>query len=57
VEEVWQLILRDFVDREALDPDKLAQAAIQGLIEALNDLYTFTAHPALVRIYPRRREQ
>jgi C-terminal peptidase prc len=55
VEEVWQLILRDFVDREALDPDKLAQGAIRGLIEALNDPYTFTAHPAFVRISEKAR--
>ncbi|MBT9149106.1 MAG: putative CtpA-like serine protease [Dehalococcoidia bacterium] len=40
VEEVWQLIQRDFVDSEALDPAKMAEGAIRGLIEALDDPYT-----------------
>jgi len=40
VEEVWRLILRDFVDSEALDHNKLAEGAIRGLIEALDDPFT-----------------
>ena len=40
VEEVWQLIQRDFVDSEALDHNKLAEGAVRGLIEALDDPYT-----------------
>ena len=37
VEEAWQVILEDFVDSDELDPDVLAQGAIRGLIEALED--------------------
>lgn len=37
VEEAWQVILEDFVDSDELDPDVLAQGAIKGLIEALQD--------------------
>ncbi|MCL0063701.1 S41 family peptidase [Dehalococcoidia bacterium] len=40
VEEVWQLIQRDFVDSEALDHNRLAEGAVRGLIEALDDPYT-----------------
>jgi carboxyl-terminal processing protease len=37
VEEAWQVIVQDFVDRDELDPDVLAQGAIKGMIEALGD--------------------
>ncbi len=40
VEEAWQLVLRDFVDSEYLDHNKLAEGAIRGLIEALGDPHT-----------------
>ena len=40
VEEVWQLIQRDFIDSEALDHAELTEGAIRGLIEALGDPHT-----------------
>lgn len=40
VEEVWQLLQRDFVDQDALDPAKLEQGAVRGLLDALDDPYT-----------------
>jgi len=40
VEEVWNIIFQDYVDRDQLDSSQLSQAAIEGMVEALNDPYT-----------------
>jgi len=40
VEQAWKIIFEDYVDREKLDPGKLSQAAIEGMLEALNDPYS-----------------
>lgn len=38
--EIWDVLQRDFVDRDALEPEKLGRGAIAGLLEALNDPHT-----------------
>ncbi len=40
VEQAWDIILQDYVDKDELDTDTLAQGAIRGMVEALNDPYT-----------------
>lgn len=40
VEEAWNIIFRDYVDRDQLEPGKLSRGAIEGMIEALNDPYS-----------------
>ncbi len=40
VEEVWDIIFRDYVDRDQLEPQELSKGAIEGMIEALDDPYT-----------------
>jgi len=40
IEEVWGIIFRDYVDRGRLDANTLSQAAIRGVVEALDDPYT-----------------
>ena len=40
VEEVWGIIFEDYVDRDRLDASELSQAAIEGMLEALDDPYT-----------------
>ena len=40
VEQAWNIIFRDYVDRDKLDATTLSQAAIKGMIEALDDPYT-----------------
>ncbi len=40
VEEAWDIIFRDYVDRDQLEPDKLSQGAIEGMIEVLDDPYS-----------------
>jgi carboxyl-terminal processing protease len=39
--EVWHQLSQDYVNKDALDPEKLTQGAIKGLIEALGDPYTY----------------
>lgn len=38
--EAYSLLAREYVDREAIDPDKLSEAAIRGMISAIGDRYT-----------------
>ncbi len=40
VEQVWNIIFQDYVDRDRLDANTLSQAAIKGMVEALDDPYT-----------------
>lgn len=40
LEEVWQNLESHYVNKEALDPAALSEAAIKGLLEALDDPYT-----------------
>ncbi len=40
IEEAWSIIFHDYVERDRLSPDTLSQAAIRGMVEALDDPYT-----------------
>lgn len=40
VEEVWEIIFREYVENDTLDADALRQGAIRGILEALDDPYT-----------------
>jgi carboxyl-terminal processing protease len=40
VEEVWDIIFQDYVDKDGLDAGALAQGAVRGMVEALDDPYT-----------------
>jgi carboxyl-terminal processing protease len=40
VEQTWNIILQDYVGKGELDTDILAQGAIRGMVEALDDPYT-----------------
>ena len=45
VDEAWNLLFQEYVDKTKLDPEKLAQGAIKGMLEALNDPYTSYLDP------------
>ncbi len=45
VEQVWDIIFSDYVDRSKLDSDNLSHSAIEGMIEALDDPYTSYLEP------------
>ncbi len=40
VEQAWNIIFTDYVDKDKLDTRMLSQAAIEGMLEALDDPYT-----------------
>jgi len=40
VEQTWNIILNDYVEKDKIDVDALSQAAIEGMVEALDDPYT-----------------
>ncbi len=40
VEQAWNIILQEYVGRDELDTSTLAQGAIRGMLEALDDPYT-----------------
>lgn len=40
VQQAWDIIFTDYVDRDQLDSSKLSQGAIEGMVEALDDPYS-----------------
>jgi carboxyl-terminal processing protease len=40
VEQAWTIILQDYVANDQIDTETLAQGAVRGMVEALNDPYT-----------------
>jgi carboxyl-terminal processing protease len=43
--EAYKLLSEDYVDKSKLDPKKLSQGAVKGMIEALDDPYSSYADP------------
>ena len=43
--EVWALLAREHVDRSELDPEVFAEAAIRGMLQALDDPHTNYVRP------------
>ena len=40
LDEIWAILNQDFVDQQALDPEKLGRAAVDGMIASLGDRHT-----------------
>jgi len=40
VEQAWNIIFQDYVDKDKLDTSTLTEGAIKGMVEALDDPYT-----------------
>lgn len=40
IEQAWRIILEEFVEKDKIDTSVLSEAAIKGMIEALDDPYT-----------------
>ncbi|UCD09172.1 MAG: S41 family peptidase [Dehalococcoidales bacterium] len=45
VDQVWEIIWEEYVDRDKLDASTLSQGAIEGLVEALDDPYSSYLSP------------
>ncbi|MFA5316359.1 MAG: S41 family peptidase [Dehalococcoidales bacterium] len=40
VSEAWDIIFENYVEKDSLDPDHLSEAAIRGMLEAIDDPHT-----------------
>ena len=54
VAEAWNLIQENFVNREAASPENLKKAAIQGMVDSLNDPYTSYMTPEAYEMFSTR---
>jgi len=45
VGEAWNIIFQDYVERDRLDASQMSQAAIEGMVKALDDPYTSYLDP------------
>jgi len=43
--QAWQILQKDYVDKSKLDPVKMAQGAVRGMIDAVGDPYTAYVSP------------
>lgn len=43
--DTWDLLSREYLDKKAIDPQKLFYGAISGMVQALGDPYTFFLTP------------
>lgn len=50
IQEAWDVISRNYVDKTKLDPEKMTQGAIKGMVEALGDPYTSYLDPEAFRL-------
>lgn len=54
VAEVWDLIEQNFVDQDIASPENLSQAAINGMVDFLNDPYTSYMSPEIYQLFADR---
>ena len=45
IEQAWDIILSDYVEKDKIDVEQLSQAAIAGMLEVLDDPYTAYLSP------------
>jgi carboxyl-terminal processing protease len=56
LEEAWDIIFQDYVDSNQLDPSKLTQGAVRGMVEALDDPYTSYLDTSAYELWTRSVE-
>jgi carboxyl-terminal processing protease len=56
LEEAWNIIFRDYVEKDKLDATKLNQGAIKGMVEALDDPYTSYLDTTAYELWVRSME-
>ncbi|MBI2848586.1 MAG: S41 family peptidase [Chloroflexi bacterium] len=47
--EAWRIVEKDFVDKKALDPQKMTRGAIKGMLESLGDPHTTYVEPEIYK--------
>jgi carboxyl-terminal processing protease len=48
--EAWQMLNKDYVDKDNLDAEKLGQGAVRGMIKALDDPHSAYVNPQLYKL-------
>ena len=48
--EAYSLLVREYVDRDKIDPEKLSEGAVLGMLEALDDRYSAYISPKTFRM-------
>ena len=48
--EAWQRLSEDYIDKSKLDPEKLSQGAVKGMMQALDDPYSAYANPQIKKL-------
>ena len=48
--EAYSLLVREYVDRDKIDPERLSEGAVLGMLEALDDRYTAYVSPQTFRL-------
>jgi carboxyl-terminal processing protease len=56
VEQAWNIIQQDYVDKSKIDAPKLTQGAIKGMVEALDDPYTSYLDTTAYELWVRNME-
>jgi carboxyl-terminal processing protease len=50
IEEAWEIILEDYVDEDSLDVEELRRAAVEGMLEYIDDPYSSFLNPATYQL-------
>ncbi len=50
VDDAWHIIFEEYVEKDKLDASAMSQAAIKGMVEALNDPYTSYMSPTILKM-------
>jgi len=56
LEQAWNIISQDYVDKSKIDASKLSQGAIKGMVEALDDPYTSYLDTTAYELWVRSME-
>jgi len=56
VDEAWDILFRDYVDKDKLDETKMSQGAVRGMVEAVDDPYTAYLDPVTYELSLTRLE-
>jgi carboxyl-terminal processing protease len=56
VEQAWNIISQDYVDKDKIDANKLTHGAIKGMVEALDDPYTSYFDATTYQLYLKDME-
>jgi carboxyl-terminal processing protease len=54
--QAWNIILTDYVDPSRINTENMSQAAIEGMLKALDDPHTYYLEPSLYQVFSTNLE-